>query len=210
VNFRYASRTDKYVSAISNVIAFDTENTDCIIEKFNDECNNIVFYGIKKMNLDFNPRFAKKRIYRYYYEKTDIRIEHLRNILKLFIGEHNFINFSKFEANRNSIKTIDKIIIKEKEDFITIDFYAQSFLWNQIRKIISALDKSLCNKINIKDITEALTLSNKKIDFGLASSKQLLLIDILYDFNFKYDKKAIKNLNKLKNEILDNIKCQFY
>jgi tRNA pseudouridine38-40 synthase len=209
-NFRYASRTDKGVSAISNIFAFDTKSEIDILKKLYDECDDIVFYGIKNVNPTFNPRHAKQRFYRYHYKINTEEIHEFKNIIDLFKGEHDFTNFARVESKKNGIRNIEDITIRERDDFVIIDFYAQSFLWHQIRKIISAVTQVINHKIDINDIKNGLEFPNLKVDYGLASPEPLLLMDVIYDFNFVYFNKAINRLNELKKTILGNIKYQSY
>ena len=208
-NFRYASRTDKGVSAISNIFTIDTKSEIDILKKLYDECDDIVFYGVKKVDPNFNPRHAKQRFYRYHYKNNE-DINEIKNIICLFKGEHNFKNFARLESKKNGNRNIDDIIIRERDDFVIIDFYAQSFLWHQIRKIMSAVIQVINQKIDINDIKNGLKFPDKKVDYGLASSEPLLLMDVIYDFDFEYYKIAINRLNELKKIILNNIKYRFY
>ena len=72
----------------------------------------------------------------------------------------------------------------QNNNFLIIDFYAQAFLWNQIIRIISAIGKIGSGKIEKNQIIDALKNPDKKVDFGLASTEPLILMDIVYDFCF--------------------------
>jgi tRNA pseudouridine38-40 synthase len=212
-SFRYASRTDKGVSAIGNVFALNIDNNKDnsinILKNLSKNIDDIIYYGIRKVNNEFNPRFAKKRIYRYYFKNNKKKLNKIKKVINLFEGEHDFSNFAKIEKLKNPMKSIDTITIRERDDFFYIEFYAQSFLWHQIRKIISALNKYVNNKIKIEDITQAINNPNIKIDYGLSSPEPLILMDVIYDFNFDY----YKTLNKLvefKKNFLDQIKYHTY
>ena len=208
-NFRYASRTDKGVSAISNIFTIDTKSEIDILRKLYDECDDVVFYGVKKVEPNFIPRHAKQRFYRYHY-KNNGEINEIKNIIGLFKGEHNFKNFARLESKKNGIRAIDDITIRERDDFVLIDFYAQSFLWHQIRKIISALNKVEKCTIGVEDLMQALNNPNKKVDYGLSPPEPLLLIDVVYDFDFIYYDKALDKLMKFKNHLLNIIKYHAY
>ena len=86
-----------------------------------------------------------------------------------------------------------------------IDFYAQTFLWHQIRRIISALTKVGYGKIKKKDIVIALESPDDVIDFGLSPADPLILMDIYYNFEFEYDKKQLERINKLEKNILKSL-----
>jgi len=209
-NFRYASRTDKGVSAIGNVLAFDTEYNTDILKELYDEFEDIIFYGIKNVNPIFNPRYAKQRIYRYYFIKDKKKINKFNKIIELFKGEHDFSNFAKIESSKKPIKVIDDILIRERDNLFYIDFYAQSYLWHQIRKIISALNMFENCTIGAEDLIHALNNPNIKVDYGLSPPEPLILIDVVYDFDFIYYDKALDKLLNFKNHLLNNIKCHVY
>jgi tRNA pseudouridine38-40 synthase len=209
-NFRYASRTDKGVSAFANIISFNTKEDDNILQELNDISDDIIFYGKKYVNSNFNPRYAIQRIYRYHYKINKIELSEVNKIIDLFKGEHDFSNFARIESPKNSIKIIDDITIRERENFLIIDFFAQSFLWHQIRKIISGLDKVINYKISKENLKYALRNPNIKVDYGLAPPEPLVLMNIIYDFEFDYYKKAIDKLIDFKKSITDNIKYQYF
>jgi tRNA pseudouridine38-40 synthase len=209
-NFRYASRTDKGVSAFGNVIALDTNYKKDVLKKLKDQFEDIVFYGIKIVNPSFNPRYAKQRIYRYYFKKNKKKMEKIKKIIYVFKGKKDFSNFAKIEASKKPIKVIDRISIREREDLFYIDFYAQSYLWHQIRKIISAINYLINGKIDIRDLIYALNNPNEKVDYGLSPPEPLVLMDIIYDFNFKYYNLYLTQLKRFKNILLNEIKYHVY
>ena len=151
--FRSASRTDKGVSAIGNIIAFNTNAPkNRVFQDLKNNLTDIIIYGIKNVETEFYPRHAKFRIYRYYLKSNKLKIDEILNAAELFTGEHNFSNFAKIEEFKDPIRIIDNIIISKQDDFLIIDFYAQTFLWNQIRRIVSALEKVGKGKIEKKHI----------------------------------------------------------
>ena len=71
--FRSASRTDKNVSAFGNVIAFNTTSSKkSILQELSDESKDIIVFGVKDVESDFNPRYAKYRHYCYYLNVKDL------------------------------------------------------------------------------------------------------------------------------------------
>ena len=205
-HFRSASRTDKGVSALCNIIAFDTDiSKKRILQILSNEFTDIVVYGIKDVVPDFNPRYAKLRQYQYYLNGENIDLERAMSTATVFTGEHDFSNFARVEAFKNPVRSIDNIVFTEEGNFLVIDFYAQTFLWHQIRRIISAIIKIEKGKIEKKDIIDALENPDKKVDFGLAPAEPLVLKDIVYDFEFEYDEKSLDRLNKLEDSIIRNL-----
>ena len=210
-HFRSASRTDKGVSALCNIIAFDTDiSQKRILQIFSNESTDIVIYGIKDVVPDFNPRYAKLRQYRYYINGDDIDLERAMSTAAVFTGEHDFSNFARVESFKNPVRIIDNIVFTKDENFLVIDFYAQTFLWHQIRRVVSAIIKVEKGKIEKKDVIDALENPDKKVDFGLAPAEPLILKNIVYDFKFEYDEKPLDRLNKLENQILKRLGVLFF
>lgn len=204
-HLRYSSRTDAGVSALGNVITFNTNYSEKqIFQKLiNDSTNQDIFvYGIKTVEPDFYPRYAKYRIYRYYLNKNNLDLDEILSTASLFIGEHDFSNFARIEINKDPIRVIDNIVLTEEDDFFVIDFYAETFLWNQVRRIVSAIQKVGIGKLTKKQIKDALENPNKKVDFGLAPPEPLILKDVIYDFEFEYSKNHLEKLEELEKRII--------
>jgi len=204
--FRTASRTDKGVSALGNVCAFDTSYpAGELLHLLSNHVPEIFIYGACEVSSGFYPRHAKQRIYRYYLDCNNLDMDKVLSAAACFTGQHNFQNFARVEPLKNPVRTIDVIILIEQRDFFILDFYAQTFLWNQIRRIVSALQKVGSGSLSLQDVNDALEHPEKKIDFQLAASKPLMLKDVIYDFSFKYTKDYKKTLTVLENTIVSSL-----
>lgn len=204
--FRSASRTDRNVSALGNVVAFNTQSwKKCVFQALKKSSNDILFYGIKEVEPEFYPRYAKLRIYSYYLKNHNFKLEKILSTVALFTGEHNFSNFARVEADKNPIRVIDNILITEQDDFFIIDFYAQTFLWHQIRRVVSALEKAISGKLEKGQIIDAMANPDKKVDFGLAPAEPLILRDIIYDFEFEYEKELLSRLSPFEKNVVSSL-----
>jgi len=203
--FRSASRTDKNVSALGNVVTIITKaSKKNLLQTISDD-SSILAYGVREVDKEFNPRHAKFRQYRYYLSKTNLDIEKIVSTSACFTGTHNFSNFARLESFKDPIRTIDNIIFTSNDNFLIVDFYAQTFLWHQIRRIISALIKVGNGKLEKEQIIEALANPSKKVDFGLAPAEPLILMDIVYDFDFEYNKKLLNILKNIERQIVSSL-----
>jgi len=201
--FRTASRTDRGVSALGNVCAFDTTcSKEKILSKLTEDLSDVFIYGVQSVEPGFYPRHATRREYRYYLKRNDLDVDALLSAAGLFTGEHNFQNFARVEPLKKPVRTIDNIVIVEKQDFLILDFYAQTFLWNQIRRIVSALEKRGKGVLSNEQIHAALEHPEQKIDFQMAAPEPLILKDVVYDFSFEYVKDYKKNLQSFENRIV--------
>ncbi|MFA5771335.1 MAG: tRNA pseudouridine(38-40) synthase TruA [Thermoplasmata archaeon] len=214
--FRSAGRTDRGVSAIGNVIAFNTKFKDAgILSLLNAKIEDCWFYGIKKVQSDFNPRYARQRWYRYFlfdrnydadlmknyntglmknHNINSYNISIMKRCSKYFIGTHDFRNFARMDE-RSPIRTIDSIMIKKSGKFILIDVRAENFLWNMVRRIVEALKKAGKGEISITAIKKALD-TDTIYDFGVAPPEPLILMDTIYDFEFDTDVNICKRIER--------------
>jgi tRNA pseudouridine38-40 synthase len=204
--FRSASRTDKGVSSLGSVVAFNTDKLiNNILQELNITSKEVLFYGVKEVDPDFYPRYAKQRIYRYYLKNDGFDIKKIISVSSLFTGTHNFTNFARIEEGKNPERTIDNIVIGETKNFVTFDFYAQTFLWHQIRRIISSIEKAVIGKIEKEQILDALDKPELKVDYGVSPAEPLILKNIIYGFNFEYDNNCFDRLKMFENKIIRNI-----
>jgi tRNA pseudouridine38-40 synthase len=165
-NFQGSSRTDRGASAIGNVAAVDTDF--------------LYFWGIAEVEDEFNPRHAVQRWYRYHLDK-DLDLDMLKEASDLFLGEHDFRSFCK-KSDRTTVKIVDSVTLTESEDFIHFDIKAHSFLWNMVRRIVSAAVKFAKGEVSGQDIESA--LGGEERDLGLMPAHPLFLMDVSYDFEF--------------------------
>ncbi|MDI6887797.1 MAG: tRNA pseudouridine(38-40) synthase TruA [Candidatus Thermoplasmatota archaeon] len=205
--FQSSSRTDRNVSALGNVIAFNT-NFDYrdIIKALNVNLKDIWFYAKKIVAPDFNPRHAVQRWYRYFLMKDKLKISNIRKSAKLFIGKHDFSSFAK-PSERCSVRKIDYIGITSKEPFLIIDIKAPNFLWHQVRKIVTALQKVGLEELSAKDLKEALS-GSKKLELAPAPPESLILMDVRYNFKFEVDCKALELLRKFLNWKFESLEAE--
>lgn len=209
-NFKSASRTDKGVSALANVIVFETKNFNKnILDTLSSEFSDILFYNVLEVPPEFNPRYAKYRWYRYYLLSENIDFDQLTSTASLFTGEHDFSNFARIEEGKNPVRSLDNIVFTTKNNYLIIDFFAQNFLWHQIRRIISAIEKLQQGKFKKDHIRNALENPNKKVDFGLSSPEPLVLYDIIYNFDFPVNDKWKIEKDKYETSIFKSIE-EFY
>jgi len=201
--FRTASRTDRGVSALGNVCAFDTAcSKEKILSQLTEDRSDVFVYGGHSVEPGFYPRHATRREYRYYLKRNDLDVDALLSAAGLFTGEHNFRNFARVEPLKNPVRTVDNIVISEKQDFLILDFYAQTFLWNQIRRIVSALEKRGKGVLSNEQIQTALEHPEQKVDFQMAAPEPLILKNVVYDFSFEYVKDYKKYLQIFENRIV--------
>jgi len=186
-NLKSASRTDRGVSALGNVIWIKTDmDGKEIIGRLNANLKHIYFHSFA--NVDINPRYARMRWYRYHLIDMGQDLDRLKEAAAIFQGEHDFRNFTR--ARKNTIIKIDKIEVKRGEKIIKIDFYARNYLWNLIRRIVAAMNAYSFGRNFGEEVFKI------RRNFGIAPPEPLILMDVEYDFQFekvRFKKNLIKS-----------------
>ena len=195
-----SGRTDKGVHAIGQVAHFDLDieiDVEKILVSLNKLLpNDIHINELKKVDDDFHSRFsAKSKIYEYVinvgeydplkrnfeFNFKNIDIEKMKHASKLFIGEHNFQNFtSKEEDEDGYIRRIESINFDVKDNIVKIEFVGNGFMKYQVRKIVGVLLEIGKNKIDENYILEYLNKNERDIVTFTAPPQGLYLKKVIY------------------------------
>jgi tRNA pseudouridine38-40 synthase len=197
-----ASRTDRGVSAIGNVMAFDTDSRrGHIVPNLNSKMNGVWCWGIADVPEDFNPRHAEQRWYRYHLP-PNLEKGRIEKGAALFVGTHDFLSYTR-RAEGDTVRTTDSVVVKRRENFITIDFKAQRFLWNMVRRMVSALLRLERRIISLEDIRNSLK-GGERFNFGLAGAEELVLVDVSHDIDFEVQEIVREKLTREIDKSLFN------
>ena len=155
-----AGRTDAGTHAIGQVANFKTQAN---IPLFNlvQAINyylpkDIVVKSAKKVPEKFHSRYsAKSKVYRYtilnnktrnaigrnycHYYGTDLDIEKMQKASKALIGKHDFSTFKSKSEVISSVRTIKKLEIKKKGEYLFFTIEADGFLYKMVRAIVGTL-----------------------------------------------------------------------
>jgi len=214
--FRSASRTDKHVNAIGNVFAFDT-NKPLVLDQLNASLPNdksIVCWSSAEVNSKFTPKYSKSKKYWYILlsshlkKKTSMSLKDISTIFSQFEGEHDFRLFCKID-DRNTVRTINKCNIITKGDSIVFEIEASSFLWEQVRRIVSYI-------LNFNELPEKFQELQKllrtntcieNLNIEPAKPNQLVLVEHHYEnIEWNTSQKAVEQVGIRCNKLLDKLK----
>jgi len=182
-NYHRCGRTDKGVSAFSQVVSIDLRSAlhlpdENVVGLFTPEGYNppqdpklseeeIPYVKILNKNLppeirvtawaavprEFSARFdCKQREYKYFFPKSQLDIEAMRQAAQDLIGEHDFRNLCKMDVKNNVTNFTRRILsvsidpfnrhegdYKSPYDMYVLTILGQAFLWHQIRCIVAIL-----------------------------------------------------------------------
>ncbi len=182
LDLKLSSRTDKGVNALGNAIIFNSNFDDdmVLLKALNSVGKDIFFRSICEVEPEFNIRYATDRSYRYILPADGMDRELAMQCADIFIGEHDFARFCKPD-NKPTVAKVDSIELLWKDDVVVIDFKARFFLWNQIRRMISAIQSVSKGVRTLDDVHKALD-GLEEINFGVSRPDALTLLDVNYDW----------------------------
>lgn len=188
-----ASRTDRGVHAFHNYAHFDapphleTKELKSIIERMIPE--DIKINDVSKVSTIFHARYdASSKCYQYRFRfdldvnhmhsawhVPSVNIDEIKEKMKLFIGVHDFKNFSKYRDFPSTIRYIESLRLWEDNGTWIFEFIGPSFLRYMIRMMVGALIKH-----DIETIKKGLEEPDISMGKHLAPSHGLYLMNIEY------------------------------
>lgn len=185
-----SSRTDAGVHVRMNLASFDLpfERWESIgeanlLRAINDRLPDDVFvWGAYGVSDDVSVRIARRRVYLYRLQALpnwpiDIPPDRLSRWCKVFEGGHDFTNFCRVEEDRTTVRTIHSCTpwVDFTGRVVGFRIEAESFLWNQVRRIASALHGLATERVELSEVIRALHRPNEEADFGRSASDWLTL-----------------------------------
>lgn len=171
MQYSRCGRTDKGVSSVGQVIALflrskkvEARGSDqCSAEISPDSCgeeidyvgilnkvlpNDIRVLGWSPAPNSFSARFScLSRVYKYFFWRDNLNVKDMETAGKKFLGEHDFRNFCKMDANnvhnyRRRVLLFEIIPCSESfggDDLWMMKIKGSAFLWHQIRCMAALL-----------------------------------------------------------------------
>jgi tRNA pseudouridine38-40 synthase len=169
-----ASRTDRGVSAVGNVVAFDSSLHPLKLpEAASGRMHHAWLLSSVRAEETFNPRHARRRTYRYHFPR-DVPAQRLREAARVFEGDHDFTNFT---VDRVAARlTIDRIRIRRDSSFVLVDFEAERFARGLVRRVAGAMEAYARGEVAVSDLRGA--LAGDPVQAPPASPEGLFLLDV--------------------------------
>ncbi|MCJ2520371.1 MAG: tRNA pseudouridine(38-40) synthase TruA [Candidatus Thermoplasmatota archaeon] len=201
--FQSASRTDRNVSALGNVSAFDSPvDGRKIIATLNASLTDIWFYAYTRVSSRFSPRKAEERWYRYHFP-GELPIEELEDTAGLFEGRHDFRIFCK--GRTTGICDVREVRLTRLGDRTILDIRADRFLWNMVRRVAGCLQMVANGELEQHEVEGA--LGGNPISIRLVPPEYLWLMDVSYAFPFqpfptiKVRETILKSIEEKKHQV---------
>ena len=179
IDLKLASRTDKDVNALGNVAVFNTnfEDFDVLLKALNAVSWGVYYRSYAIVPDDFNIRYANLRMYRYIMPSEGIDIGRAQRCASLFLGEHDFLRFTK-PNDKITLGNIVSADVWTSGELMIFDCSAVYFLWHQVRRMMSAIAAVGRGDAENEDVLRA--LDGEDISFGIARADALTLRDVVF------------------------------
>lgn len=196
-----SGRTDRGVHALGQTFHFEV-NKEVDLARLRYSVNmllpsDIHILEFKEVSDDFHARFSstgKTYLYQIYLGEKDPFLnnrmlnypypfdeELFKKALNLFIGEHDFKDFtSKEEDESNFVRRIDNISVSKKDKIINIEITGNGFMRYMIRFIIGASLAVSSSKEDLSFISNHLDQEKRDIISYKVDASGLYLKEVYY------------------------------
>jgi tRNA pseudouridine38-40 synthase len=191
-SFKTGSRTDAGVSALENVCKATVVRPHLrgLVPALQRGLpTGIWVTAAARVMPHWNPRHARRRHYRYHALPRTEDLEAMRQACALFVGRNDMRAFAKLEEGRNPERSVFAFSVDREDDAWVFRVEGDGFLWNQVRRMVSAV---LCvgrGEAGLDAITTGLQTGNAHPRFRLVSANGLVLERIEYD-SLHWDEEA--------------------
>jgi len=175
--FLFSSRTDKGVSALSNVFAAELRGEPRLGE-INSSLEGIWIWAYAPVSHSFNPvRDARLRWYRYVFpcRFSLEQEERMREAAGILVGRHDFSSFAILEG-KNPVRTVKRIEVFNT-GYTVMDIYAPGFLRQMVRRIATALMRVATGEWDLDEVKRRL---EERDPVPPAPPEGLILMDVHY------------------------------
>lgn len=200
-----ASRTDAGVHALGQVAHFDLNKPRdpfSVLKALNARLpKEIRVVEVNSVDCDFHARFhAKKKIYTYtlstsFQQSPFHRLHSLHFPYKLnsslleagcqiLKGTHDFKQFANTTTEKNrppsTVRTLFDVFTTQENEFITLSFIGDGFLYNMVRNLTGALLEVAQEKISIEMLSSLLGPMVLQRNYTTQPAHALCLKEIFY------------------------------
>ncbi|MBT2658678.1 tRNA pseudouridine(38-40) synthase TruA [Bacillus sp. ISL-18] len=198
-----SGRTDAGVHAKGQVIHFDSP-LPISEERWQIALNSLLpedlsVLSVIKADSSFHARFDTiGKEYRYVLQLSkmrdpfqrnfsvlypyDLNIEAMKEASRTFIGTHDFTSFCSAKTEvEDRVRTIETIDFLQNEDFLTLRFVGNGFLYNMVRILTGTLLEVGSGKLRPEEIADILVKKDRRFAGKTAPAQGLYLWKVFYE-----------------------------
>ena len=157
-----------------------------VIRALNDRLpDDLVAWAAKKVpsTTPTRPVISRKYYYRCEVIKAwpeNVDIDILSKACQIFVGTHDFTNLCRLEEGKDPTRTVISCNpwLDSDNRPIGICVVAKSFLWNQVRRMASAITGVVSGEYDLDFLAKSIENPNIPVDMGMGSPRGLILWEI--------------------------------
>jgi tRNA pseudouridine38-40 synthase len=155
--FAFGGRTDAGVHARAQVCAFTTDQPERAVDVLNRILPRDCWCtGWAAVGEGFHPRYAAgSRTYRYFFPAAGLAIDRLDEAAAAFVGTHDFSRFARV-GEKNPLRTVLAASVIPDGAFLVFEVKGESFLWNMVRCMATALESAGRGRMEPEEIPRLL------------------------------------------------------
>jgi len=137
-------------------------------------------YRYTILNRKYRSAFLRDRALFYPYP---LNITRMRQAAKYLAGRHDFKSFQAHDplrVERQTVRTIKKIVIKKEGDLVHIDVTADGFLYKMVRNIAGTLLAMGSGQLPVDEMPKILKAKNRQQAWDKAAAEGLYLMQVKY------------------------------
>ena len=186
-------RTDAGVSVRMNLARIDLPSEVAgsiqrtnLLRALNDNLPiGMIAWGAESIPKDTRIRHSTSRHYLYRTEVShdwprEIDEDTFAEACSSLQGQHDFTNMCRLDEGKDPVRTVDECVpwTTDEGRIIGISVKSRAFLWNQVRRMASAISGVASGRNSIEDIDAALENPDIPVDLGRSPSEGLMLWSI--------------------------------
>ncbi len=202
-----SGRTDSGVHALGQVVSVKAE-TRMKPKDLQYALNawlpkDIAVLKVQEVDLNFHAQYSvKEKTYRYLilnrehpsvmmrerslFYPHQINITLMRKAAKVLIGKHDFKSFQAFDllrADKNTVRTVQKITVASHDEWIIIEVTADGFLYKMVRNMVGMLLAVGRGQVTVKEVAVILKAKDRNKAATTAPAHGLSLLKVVYKNN---------------------------
>lgn len=174
-----ASRTDRGVSAVGNVIALSADRPGpVLLRALNGISPEMFFTAATAVPEGFRVRRAVRRVYRYFEPAAHHDLGRWQDAARLFSGNVDARSFGRgLPAAVPVWRTVESVRVEPVGELLRVEVRAPSFVWGMVRKIVAALRSVDEGKLSPTRLAAALA-GRERLTLSMAEPEGLLLWNV--------------------------------
>jgi len=195
-DFKAAGRTDRGVSALGNVYAL-TKVSGLLTPRLLNSVLPVEIRVVAAQEVEegFNPRHARERVYKYFLFDEGLSIPAMEQAARELVGRKSFHNFSSRDY-RDPVRELKEVSIAPARGVVVLSFTGESFLWQMVRRITTALRMAGKGELGPEDVRELLKRDVRR-KLPPSEPENLVLWDVRYSFTFRHEEYARRQLLRM-------------